>query len=117
MVMASDWGETWGLSANEALASGVPVILSDRCGCAEDLSFATKEARVFQIGNVKQLAELIGDGRWKMGDGPTSLQASRTREELRRVESEGSGRRELMRVMREKFDAKNTIATVKRLLV
>ncbi len=100
MVMASDWGETWGLSANEALASGVPVILSDRCGCAEDLSSATKEARVFQMGNVKQLAELIGDGRWKMGDGA----------ELNRR------RKEMMRVMREKFDAENTIATVKRLL-
>ncbi len=100
MVLTSDWGETWGLSVNEALASGVPVILSDKCGCAEDLSSATKEARVFQMGNVKQLAELIGDGRWKMGDGA----------ELNRR------RKEMMRVMREKFDAENTIATVKRLL-
>ncbi|NCY22498.1 glycosyltransferase, partial [bacterium] len=58
MVMASDWGETWGLSANEALASGVPVILSDKCGCAEDLSSATQGAQVFEMGNVKQLAEL-----------------------------------------------------------
>ena len=100
MVMASDWGETWGLSANEALASCVPVILSDRCGCAEDLSSATKETRVFQMGNVKQLAELIVDGRWKMGDGV----------ELNRR------RKEMMRVMREKFDAENTVATVKGLL-
>ena len=52
------------------------------------------------MGNVKQLAELIGDGRWKMGDGA----------ELNRR------RKEMMRVMREKFDAENTIATVKRLL-
>jgi glycosyltransferase involved in cell wall biosynthesis len=101
MVMASDWGETWGLSANEALASGVPVILSNKCGCAEDLSSATREAQVFEMGNVKQLAELIEDGRWQMADGDSA--------KIRR--------KNLMKVMRERFDAENTIATVKRLLV
>jgi glycosyltransferase involved in cell wall biosynthesis len=101
MVMASDWGETWGLSANEALASGVPVILSDRCGCAEDLSSATDHAKVFPMGDIQRLAELVADGRWKMGDGERTVEQ----------------RRSLMRVMREKFDAENTIATVKRLLV
>jgi glycosyltransferase involved in cell wall biosynthesis len=30
-------GETWGLSVNEALASGMPVLVSSRCGCAHDL--------------------------------------------------------------------------------
>ena len=100
MALTSDWGETWGLSANEALASGVPVILSDRCGCAEDLSSATDQAKVFPMGDVQRLAELIGDGRWKMGDGV----------ELNRR------RKEIMRVMRERFDAENTIATVKGLL-
>lgn len=29
--------EPWGLVVNEAMASGAPVIVSDRCGCAEDL--------------------------------------------------------------------------------
>ena len=29
--------EPWGLVANEAMASGLPVIVSNRCGCAEDL--------------------------------------------------------------------------------
>jgi glycosyltransferase involved in cell wall biosynthesis len=101
MVMASDWGETWGLSANEALASGVPVILSDQCGCAEDISSATKEAKLFEMGNVKQLAELIADGRWQMADGDSA--------KIRR--------KNLMKVMRERFDAENTIATVKQLLV
>jgi len=101
MVMASDWGETWGLSANEALASGVPVILSDQCGCAEDLRSATKEAQVFEMGNVKQLAELIEDGRWQMADGDGA--------KIRR--------KNLMKVMGERFDAENTVATVKRLLV
>lgn len=30
-------GETWGLSVNEAMASGRAVIVSDQCGCAADL--------------------------------------------------------------------------------
>ncbi|MCB2218437.1 MAG: glycosyltransferase [Desulfobulbaceae bacterium] len=29
--------ETWGLVINEAMASGLPVLVSDRCGCATDL--------------------------------------------------------------------------------
>ena len=100
MVMASDWGETWGLSANEALASGVPVVLSDRCGCAEDLSSATAEAKVFPVGDVQRLGALLEDRRQEIADRGWSIYQ----------------RRELMKVMRERFDAENTIATVKRLL-
>jgi glycosyltransferase involved in cell wall biosynthesis len=29
--------ETWGLVVNEAMAAGLPVLVSKRCGCAEDL--------------------------------------------------------------------------------
>jgi glycosyltransferase involved in cell wall biosynthesis len=29
--------EPWGLVVNEAMASGLPVIVSSRCGCVEDL--------------------------------------------------------------------------------
>lgn len=35
-VLASS-REPWGLVVNEAMASGLPVIVSNRCGCAEDL--------------------------------------------------------------------------------
>jgi glycosyltransferase involved in cell wall biosynthesis len=100
MVMASDWGETWGLSANEALASGVPVILSDRCGCAEDISSATDQAMVFPMGDVERLGALIGDRRQEIEDRGWTVDQ----------------RRNLMQVMREKFDAENTIATVRGLL-
>jgi glycosyltransferase involved in cell wall biosynthesis len=29
--------EPWGLAVNEAMASGLPVVVSNRCGCHEDL--------------------------------------------------------------------------------
>ncbi len=36
-IMASDFGETWGLSVNEAMNFSLPLILSDRTGCHADL--------------------------------------------------------------------------------
>ena len=33
--------EPWGLVVNEAMAAGLPVIVSDRCGCAHDLVTAS----------------------------------------------------------------------------
>ena len=37
LVLPSDYGETWGLVVNEAMACGRPAIVSDRVGCAADL--------------------------------------------------------------------------------
>ena len=37
LVLPSLYGETWGLVVNEAMASGRPVLVSDKCGCAETL--------------------------------------------------------------------------------
>lgn len=37
LVLPSDHGETWGLVVNEAMSSGLPCVVSDACGCAEDL--------------------------------------------------------------------------------
>lgn len=44
-------GETWGLAVNEAMASGVPVIVSDKCGCYTDLINNFKNGLVFKSNN------------------------------------------------------------------
>src|SRR5205823_8781762 len=60
LVLPSDYNETWGLVVNEAMASGLPCIISDRCGCAPDLGEHEGNS-VFQYGNVQRLADGITD--------------------------------------------------------
>lgn len=59
LVLPSDGGETWGLVANEALACGTPVILSDRVGSAPDLVGDRSAGLSFPMGDVPALAEAI----------------------------------------------------------
>jgi glycosyltransferase involved in cell wall biosynthesis len=56
LVLPSDYGETWGLVVNEAMACGLPVIVSDRVGCAPDLVEEGVTGGVFQCGDVEALA-------------------------------------------------------------
>jgi glycosyltransferase involved in cell wall biosynthesis len=53
--------ETWGLVANEALACGRPVIVSDSCGCAPDLAADGKAGRITPLGDTGAIAAAIGD--------------------------------------------------------
>lgn len=57
LVLPSDYGETWGLVVNEAMASGLPSIISDRCGCAEDLGISPNTT--YSCGNIESLAAAI----------------------------------------------------------
>lgn len=50
-------GETWGLSVNEAMACKRPVIVSNKCGCAQDL--VKKNGFVFEAGNKQDLLKAI----------------------------------------------------------
>jgi glycosyltransferase involved in cell wall biosynthesis len=58
LVLPSDAGETWGLVVNEAMACGLPAIVSDRVGCQADLVDDTT-GRVFRCGDVAGLAGCI----------------------------------------------------------
>jgi glycosyltransferase involved in cell wall biosynthesis len=48
-------GETWGLAVNEAMASGLPVIVSDRCGCASDLVQQEENGLIFKSEDQRSL--------------------------------------------------------------
>lgn len=56
LVLPSDFRETWGLVANEAMASGIPPIISNQCGSAEDLANPISNKLVFQTGDINALS-------------------------------------------------------------
>jgi glycosyltransferase involved in cell wall biosynthesis len=60
LVLPSDHGETWGLVVNEAMACGVPAIVSDRVGCAPDLVLDGQTGATFPFGDREALAARIG---------------------------------------------------------
>ena len=59
LVLPSDGHETWGLAVNEAMACGLPAIVSDAVGCAPDLIEEGKTGFTFPFGNSEQLARQL----------------------------------------------------------
>lgn len=57
LVLPSDHGETWGLVVNEAMACGLPVIVSDRVGCGPDLVREHQTGLSFPCGDIQALAD------------------------------------------------------------
>jgi len=51
--------EVWGLVVNEAMASGLPVIVSEMCGCSMDLVQKGENGYVFNPCSVEDLIEKI----------------------------------------------------------
>ena len=74
LALPSDYGETWGLVVNEALATGLPAVASDRCGCSEDLVRPQSPAQVFPCGDIAALA--AGLRQVAMHPPPASLLAA-----------------------------------------
>lgn len=56
LVLPSDHGETWGLVVNEAMACGLPAIVSDQVGCAVDLVEANITGAIYPCRDVVALA-------------------------------------------------------------
>lgn len=59
LVLPSDHKETWGLVVNEAMACGVPAVVSDAVGCGPDLIEPGRTGAVFPLGDVSALAGAI----------------------------------------------------------
>jgi len=65
--------EQWGLVVNEAMASGLPVLVSNRCGCARNLVKDGENGWTFDPTNEEQMADLMirvssdEDARERMG--------------------------------------------------
>ena len=51
--------EQWGLVVNEAMASGLPVLVSNRCGCARDLVQDGANGFTFDPSDVEEMAGLM----------------------------------------------------------
>ena len=67
--------EPWGLVVNEAMASSLPVLVSDRCGCAPDLVSAGSNGFLFEpadepalSGLLSRIAQLSPAERARMGE-------------------------------------------------
>jgi 1,2-diacylglycerol 3-alpha-glucosyltransferase len=63
--------EQWGLVVNEAMAAGLPVLVSKRCGCFEDLVLEGMNGFGFDPENQEELTQLMV----KISSGEVDLQA------------------------------------------
>ncbi|CAF0694449.1 glycosyltransferase family 4 protein [Candidatus Methylacidithermus pantelleriae] len=74
LVLPSRWGETWGLVVNEAMNFGLPIIVTERVGCAPDLVLEGENGFVVPAGDpvflAKAIDRVLGDPalRARMGE-------------------------------------------------
>jgi glycosyltransferase involved in cell wall biosynthesis len=68
LIVPSEW-ETWGLVVNEAMACGLPAIVTSGVACADDLVIPSVTGEVCAVDAVDQLAaqivRLAGDGAYR----------------------------------------------------
>ena len=81
--------EQWGLVVNEAMASGLPVLVSTRCGCAPDLVRESVNGFTFDPTDVERLARLmLTMARLPRNGGPQQLTLESMGQASRRIISE-----------------------------
>lgn len=59
LVLPSRVAETWGLVVNEAMASGLPALVSDGVGCGPDLILPGETGWVYPAENIPALARVM----------------------------------------------------------
>jgi glycosyltransferase involved in cell wall biosynthesis len=69
LVLPSDYAETWGLVVNEALATGLPVVVSDAVGCAPDLVRDGESGYIYPLGDMPSLAGALENVRQRKAEG------------------------------------------------
>ena len=77
LFVLSSISETWGLVVNEAMAFGLPVVVSNRVGCSEDLVHDGENGFVFEAGNVDDLVRALEATMVALGNGVPLGLASR----------------------------------------
>ncbi|MBI3403204.1 MAG: glycosyltransferase family 4 protein [Acidobacteria bacterium] len=70
--------ESWGLVVNEAMATGLPAVVSDAAGCAPDLVTPGETGDIFPCGDIDALAAALTRVRERGGRG-TMADACRAR--------------------------------------
>jgi glycosyltransferase involved in cell wall biosynthesis len=79
LVLPSDSGETWGMVVNEALAAGVPCIVSERVGCGPDMIEDGKTGFVIPFKDTGAQAKALRDIRERLESGNDFSDACRAR--------------------------------------
>lgn len=70
VVALPSHSETWGLVVNEAMASGIPAVVSDQVGCAEDLPARLDTRLVFPSNDAVRLSDSLAfalENHWESG--------------------------------------------------
>jgi glycosyltransferase involved in cell wall biosynthesis len=68
LTLPSDFPETWGLVVNEALATGLPCVVSDAVGCAPDLIRDGETGYVCPLDDVDALATMLAKVRQRKSE-------------------------------------------------
>jgi glycosyltransferase involved in cell wall biosynthesis len=63
LALTSDAAETWGLVVNEAMAAGLPAIVSQQCGCAADMIDEGLTGFSYSCGDIVALSRALERGR------------------------------------------------------
>lgn len=59
VLVLPSYSEPWGLVVNEAMACGMPVMVSEKCGCAIDLVKNQENGFTFQPDNLSEIEEIL----------------------------------------------------------
>lgn len=90
LLLPSLRGETWGVVANESLAQGRPVVLSDRVGSAPDLVKEGVTGASFKAGDADGMADALAVAL-KISRDPVTEEACRSRAALYSVARAADG--------------------------